>query len=88
MSEAESVSQTGVLHIHRGHGPRLAERPQMMLHAATKTGQTAMRSELIAHLDCRFRRKAFDAHAEEEWKDTRAGECNCLMTTGDVLSFA
>ena len=47
-----------------------------------------MRSEFIAHLDCRFRRKAFDAHAEEVCGDTRAGECHCLVTTGDVLSFA
>ena len=47
-----------------------------------------MRSELIAHLDCRFRRKAFGAHAEEERGDTRAGECNCLVTTGDLSSFA
>ena len=60
----------------------------MMLHAAMKLGKNAVRSELIAHLDCRFRRKAFDAHAEEECGDTRAGECNCLVTTGDILTFA
>ena len=59
-----------------------------MLHAVMKMEKTAVRSELIAHLDCRFRRKAFDAHAEEECGDTRAGECNCLEATGDVLSFA
>ena len=47
-----------------------------------------MRLELIALLDCRFRRKACDAHAEEECGDTRAGECNCLVMTRDVLSFA
>ena len=64
---------------------RLAERAQMMLHAAKKSGETAVRWELIAHLDCRFRRKACDAHAEG---DSRAGECNCLVTTGDVLSCA
>ena len=56
----------------------------MMLHAAMKTGWTAVRSELFAHLECRFRRKALDAHAEEECGDARAGECNCLVTTGDV----
>ena len=32
MGEAESFS------IATGHGPRLAERAQMMLHAAMKTG--------------------------------------------------
>ena len=60
----------------------------MMLHAAMKMEKTAMRSELIALLDCRFRRKACDAPAEEECGDTRAGECNCLVTTGEVSSFA
>ena len=59
-----------------------------MLHAAMKMVKTALRSESIAHLDSQFRRKAFDPHAEEEYGDTRAGECNCLVTTGDVLSFA
>ena len=49
----------------------------MMLHAAMETVYTAVRSELISHLDCQFRRKAFVAHAEEECGDTRAGECNC-----------
>ena len=71
-----------------GHGPWLAERAQLMWHAAMKMGKTAVRSELIAHLDCRFRRIAFDAHAEEECGDSRADECNCLVTTGDVSSFA
>ena len=46
-----------------------------------------MRWELIAHLDCRFRRKACDAHAEEECGDTRAGECNCLVMTRDVFKL-
>ena len=62
MGEAESVSQQE-FSISTGHGPLLFERAQMMLHAAMKTG-----SELIAHLDCRFRRKAFDA---EECGDAR-----------------
>ena len=84
MGEAESVSQQ---EDSTGHGPRLAERAQMMLHASMKMGKTAVRSELIAHLDCRFRRKAFDAHAEEECEDTRAGACNCLVTTGDVCKL-
>ena len=42
---------------------------------------------MIALLDSRFRRKAFDAHVEEECGDTRAGECNCLVTTGDVFKL-
>ena len=62
MGEAESVSQQEFSTSTR-HGPRLPERAQMMLHAAMKTV-----SELIAHLDCRFRRKAFDA---EECGDAR-----------------
>ena len=47
MGEAESVSRQ---EDSIGHGPRLAERAQMMLHAAMKMGKTAMKSELIAHL--------------------------------------
>ena len=38
----------------------------MMFHAAMKTEWTAVRSELIAHPDCRLWRNAFDAYAEEE----------------------
>ena len=37
MGEAESVSQQE-FSISTGHGPRLVERAQMMLHAAMKTG--------------------------------------------------
>ena len=37
MGEAESVSQQEFSK-STGHGPRLAERAQMMLHAAMKTG--------------------------------------------------
>ena len=87
MGEAESVSQRE-FSISTGHVPWLAKRAQLMWHAAMKMEKTAVRSELIAHFDCRFRRKAFDAHAEEECGDTRANECNCLVTTGDVSSFA
>ena len=85
MGEAESVSRQ---EDSTGHGPRLAERAPNDVACSDESGVTAVRPELIAHLDCRFRRKAFDAHAEEECGDTRAGECNCLVPTGDVLSFA
>ena len=70
IGDAESVSQQE-FSTPTGHGPRLAERAQMMLHAAMKTEWTAVRSKLIAHLDCRFRRGACDAHAEEECGDSR-----------------
>ena len=49
IGETESASQQ---EYSTGHGARLAERAQMMLHAAMKTGWNAVRSELIAHLDC------------------------------------
>ena len=54
MVETENVSQQE-FSMSTGHGPRLAERAQMMLRAAMKMEKTAVRSELIAHLDCRFR---------------------------------
>ena len=87
MGETDSVSQQE-FSTSTGHGPLLVERAQVMLHAAMKMEKTAVRSELIAHIHCRFRRKAFNAHVEEECGDTRAGECNCVVMTGDVLSFA
>ena len=47
-----------------------------------------MRSELIAHLDCQFRRGPSDAHAEEESEIHVLGACICLVMTRDVLRFA
>ena len=62
MGESESVSQQE-FSIFTGHGPRLAERAQMMLHAVMENG-----------VDCSevgVDRKAFDAHVKK-CGDTRA----------------
>ena len=82
--ETESVLQQ---ECSTGHGPRLSERAPVMLHAAMKWG-TAVRSELIAHLDCRVRRTAWVAHAEEECGIHVLGASIHLVTTRDVVSFA
>ena len=44
--------------------------------------------ELIAHLDCRVRRRAHGAHAEEECGDSRIWRGYYLVTTRGVSSFA
>ena len=40
-----------------------------------------MRSELISHLDCRFRRGACDAHAEEECGDSSSRVFRSIPTS-------
>ena len=65
-----------VLSAHRWVRQRASHNrrtPQVTDHASTsdvacsdESGDTAVRSELVAHLDCQFRRGACDAHAEEE----------------------
>ena len=44
--------------------------------------------ELIAQLDCRVRRRAHGAHAEEECGDSRIWRGYYLVTTRGVISFA
>ena len=53
MGETENISQQ---EYSTGHRPRLAK--QAALKAATEKGETAVRQDLIAHLDCLNRRRA------------------------------
>ena len=83
MGETENVSQQ---EYSTGHRPKLAR--QAASNAATENGETAVRQELIAHINCLIRRRARGTHAEEECGDSRGYYEYILVATHDVLSFA